>query len=95
MHLCIYFPKMTENRRDFVETKYISFLLKDHELLEKYKEILEKVKSSIKKRFDSEPVYNEIYVKAKIKSYNGKTNFFHNNKIPKESFQFFSLSVIQ
>ena len=95
MRLCIFFPKTTANRRDFAETKYISFLLKDHELLEKYKEILEKVKSSTKKRFDSEPVYNEIYVKAEIKSCNGKTNFFYNNKIPKESSQFFSLSVIQ
>ena len=54
--------------------------IKDHELLEKYNEVWEKVKSSIKKEFDCEPVYNEKYLKAKIKSYNGKisTNF-HNN----------------
>ena len=35
------------------------FLIKDDELLEKYNEIWGKVKSSIKKEFDSEPVYNE------------------------------------
>ena len=56
---------------------------------------MEKVKISIKKRFDSGPVYNEKYVKAKIKFYNGKTNFLQNNKILEESPQFFSLSVIQ
>ena len=47
------------------------------------------------KEFDSEPVYNEKYLKAKIKSHDGKikTNF-HNNKIPKEGSQFICLSVI-
>ena len=61
------------------ETKYISLLIKDDELLEKYYEIWEKVKINIKKEFDSESVYSEKYVKAKIKSYNGKINSnFHN-----------------
>ena len=50
---------MSAYRRDFDETKYMSFLIKDGELLEKYNEIWEKVKNSIKKEFDSEPVYNE------------------------------------
>ena len=86
---------MSAYRRDFDETKYISFLIKDDELLEKYNEIWEKVKSSIKKKFYSEPVYNEKYVKAKIKSYDGKINtIFYNNKIPKEGSQFICLSVI-
>ena len=70
------------------------FLIKDDELLEKYNEIWEKVKYSIKKEFGSEPVYYEKYLKAKRKSYNGKINTnFYNNKIPKEGSQFISLSV--
>ena len=48
-------------------------MIKDDELLEKYNEIWEKVKNSIRKEFDSKPVYNEKYLKAKIKSYNGKS----------------------
>ena len=36
--LCIFLPKMTTCRKDFDETKYISFLIK-HELLEKYNKI--------------------------------------------------------
>ena len=73
----------------------MSFLIKDNELLEKYNEIWEKVKNSIKKEFDSEPVFNEKYLKAKIKAYNGKINTnFHNNKMPKEGSQFICLSVI-
>ena len=86
---------MIAYRKDFVETKYISILIKDDELLEKYNEIWEKVKNSLKKEFDSEPVYNEKYLKAKTKSCNGKINTnFHDNKIPKEGSQFICLTVI-
>ena len=53
-----------------------------------------KVKDSLKKEIDSEPVNNKIYLKAKIKSYNGKINTnFHNSKIPKQDSQFISLSI--
>ena len=34
--LCIFFPKMSAYRKDFDETKYMSFLIKDDELLEEY-----------------------------------------------------------
>ena len=62
----------------------MSFLIKDDKLLEKYNEIWEKVEIIIKKEFGSEPLYNEKYLKAKIKSINGIINTnFHNNKIPK------------
>ena len=40
---------MSAYRRDFSETKYISFLVKDSELLEQYNEVWEKIKNSIKK----------------------------------------------
>ena len=65
-----FLPKVSVYRKDFDETKYMSFLIKDDELLEAYHEIWEKVKNIIKKEFDSEPVYNEKYLRAKIKSYN-------------------------
>ena len=51
----------------------VSFLIKDDELLEKYNEIWEKVKNSLKTEFDREPAYNEKYLETKIKSYNGKS----------------------
>ena len=38
---------MSACRRDFDETKYMSFLIKDGELLEKYNKIWEKVKNRI------------------------------------------------
>ena len=65
---CIFLPKMTVYRKDFDGTKYISLLIKDDELLEKYNEIQEKVKNSLKKEFGSKPIYNEKYLKVKINS---------------------------
>ena len=40
---------MSAYRSDFEETKYLSFLIKNDELLQKCDEIWEKVKNSIKK----------------------------------------------
>ena len=81
--------------RNFDKTKSMSFLIKGEKLLEKYNEIWKKVSKIIKKEIDSNPVYNEKYMKIKIKFYNGKINAnFHNNKIPKEGFQCICLSVI-
>ena len=37
--LCVTLPKMSAYRRDFNGTKYMSFLIKNEELLEKYNEI--------------------------------------------------------
>ena len=50
---------MTAYRKDFDETKYLSFLIKGDELLEKYNEISEKRKDNLKKKFESESVYYE------------------------------------
>ena len=56
---------------------------------------MRKVKNSLKREFYSEPVYNDKYLKAEIKSYNGKINTnFHDNKITKEGSNFICLSVI-
>ena len=45
--LCILLPKMRAYGKDFDETKYMSFLIKDDELLQN--EIWEKVSNAIKK----------------------------------------------
>ena len=44
----IFIPKMSAYRRDFDENKYMSFLIWDDEVLEKYNEIFINVKNSIK-----------------------------------------------
>ena len=54
--LCIFLPKTSAYRKDFEENKCISFLIKDDELLKKYNKIWKKVKNTIDKEFDSDPV---------------------------------------
>ena len=52
------------------------------------------VKNSLKKEFDCKPIYNEKYLKAKIKSYSGKINTnFHSNKLPKGGLWYICLST--
>ena len=87
-------PKTSTYSKDFDKAKYMSFLIKHEELLEKYNEIRDKVCNTIKKVFDKEPVYNEKYLRTKIKSCEGKisTNF-HEDKIPKEVSQYICLTV--
>ena len=86
---------MSACRRNFDETKYMSFFIKAEKLLETYNEIWKKVSNIINKEFDSKLVYNEKYLKIKIKSHNGKINKnFQNNKIRKEGSQYICLSVI-
>ena len=48
------------------QTKWMYFLIEDDDLLEKYNTIWDKVSADIKKEFDSEPVYNKKFLKAKI-----------------------------
>ena len=68
----------------------MSFFIQDEELLEKDNEIWEKIFKSIKKEFDSEPLYDEKYLKAKIKSYNEKINInFGNDKMQKKILNLF------
>ena len=70
-------------RRDFDATKYVFF--DKSELLEKYIEIWDKVSNTIKKGFDNEPVYNEKYLRTKIKSYDVKiSTHFYREETPKE-----------
>ena len=70
-------------------------MIKDNELPENCNEIWDKVSEVIKKGFDSQPVYNEKYLKAKINYYVGKVNtIFNNDKMPKEGSHCIYLSVV-
>ena len=61
--------------------KYINHLVKDEKTLKKYLKIWNKIKSLIKKELNSEPVYNDKYIKTRIKNFNDrvyKINLQHN-----------------
>ena len=60
-------PKMRAKRKNFHETKYITFFIKKGDkFLEKCNEILDKSSNIMRKRFDNEPVSNKKYLNAKI-----------------------------
>ena len=71
---------MSAYTRDFDETKYMTFLIKNDELLKNYKKFVKKLKIVSKKTLIVN-LYRMKHLKIKIKSYNGKINInFHNNK---------------
>ena len=72
----------------FDDNKAMPVVADDKELLKEYTKVWEKIRDLIGKKFDSEPVYSDKYIKTKIKSYNNdiRTNFHgETRKVPKES----------
>ena len=67
----------------------MSFVIKDDSVLDKYNEIWDKIKETLNIKFHSMPVYDEKYIKSKVREFNGaiETNFF-GDKIPKESMHY-------
>ena len=67
--------------------KNMPFLIKhNHNVLDKYNEIWNKIKNALNIKFHSMPVHDEKYIKAKVREFNGviKTNFL-GDEIPKEN----------
>ena len=54
--------KYLENRG-----KDMSFVIKDDDVLDKYKEIWDKIKETLSIKFHSMPVFDENYIKAKVR----------------------------
>ena len=94
--LCIILPQMTGYIKYFENGgKNMSFVIKDDDVLDKYNEIWDKIKETLSIKFHSMPVYDEKYIKAKVREFNGviKTNFL-GDKIPKESMHYTCIACI-
>ena len=66
--------------------KIMSFKIEDDVVLLKYNEIWNKIKKALNIKFHSKPVYDEIYMKTKVKAFNDiVTKVSSDNEIPKES----------
>ena len=63
----------------------MSFFIKDDEMEGKYDEIWDVIKTKLNIRFHSKPVYDQKYLKAKVREFDVKikTNFLGDN-LPKE-----------
>ena len=64
----------------------MSFVIKDDDVLDKYNENWDEIKNKINIKFHSMPVYDEQYIKTKVREFNGviKTNFL-GDEVPKQN----------
>ena len=69
--LCIILPQMSGYIKYFENRgKNMSFVIKDDSVLDKYNEIWKKIKNTLNIKFHSMSVYDETYIKAKVKEFN-------------------------
>ena len=73
----------------------MSFVIKDDDVLDKNNEIWDKIKERLSIKFHSTPVYDEKYIKAKVREFNGviNTNFL-GDEIPKEGMHYTCITCI-
>ena len=75
--------------------KNMSFVIKDDMCLDKYNKIWDKIKGKSNIKFHSMLVYDQKYIKAKVRQFNGviKTNFL-GDEIPKGDMHYTSIVCI-
>ena len=73
----------------------ISFLIKNSKVCEKYEDIWDVIKNKLNIKFHSEPIYENKYLKTKVREFDGntKTNFLGNN-IPKGNTNYTCIACI-
>ena len=72
-----------------------SFLITGDEVLDKYNKIWDVIKNQLGMKLHSEPVYDETYIKAKVREFDSKikTNFLGND-VPKENMHYTCIACI-
>ena len=75
--------------------KNMSSFVKDGNVLDKYNKIWGKIKEKLNIKFHRKPVYEETYIKVKVKEFDGaiKTNFL-GNEVPKENTHYTCIACI-
>ena len=94
--LCMILPQMTGYIKYFENgEKSMPFVIKDDDVLDKYKEIWDRIKETLSIKFHSMPVYDEKHIKDKLREFNGviKTNFL-SDEVPKENEHYLCIDCI-
>ena len=94
--LCIILPQMSGYIKHFENGgKNMSFFVRNDNVLDKYNEIWGKIKEKLNIKFHSMPVYDETYIKVKVREFDGKikTNFLV-NEVPKENMHYTCIACI-
>ena len=94
--LCIVLPQMSGYIKYFENgAKNMSFKIEDEDVYLKYNEIWNKVKSILNVKFRSQPIYDDKYIKSKLKTFNNSINtLFSRDEIPKERIHYVCISAI-
>ena len=89
--LCTVLPQMTGYIKYFENgVTNLSFKIDDHSAYIKYNQIWNKIKELLGVKLYSEPIYDDSYIKTKVKTFSGiiKT-LFSGDEIPKERLECF------
>ena len=74
--------------------KTMSFVA-DEDVILKYNKIWKKIKMILSVKFDRQPVYDDKYIKTRVKTFEDKViTKFIDNKIPKENTHYLCIDVI-
>ena len=73
----------------------MSFVIKDDDVLDKYNEIGDKIKEKLSIKFHSMLVYDEKFIKSKVREFNGviKINFL-SDQVPIENENYTCIACI-
>ena len=94
--LCIILHQMNGFIKYFKKGgKNMSFMVKDDSVLNKYNDIWDKIKEKLNIKFHRILVYDETYIKAKVREFYGKikTNFL-GDEIPKENMHYTCIACL-
>ena len=73
----------------------MSFKIEDQSVYLKYTEIWNKIKKSLNTRLHSQPIYDDKYIKTKVKAFSSMINtLFSGNEIPKERNHYICMAAI-
>ena len=89
-------PQMSEYIKYFSNGgKKFSFKIEDESVYLKYIEICKKVKMLLNTRFHSQPIYDDKYIRTKVKRFSSMINkLFPGNEIPKERNHYICIAAI-
>ena len=72
-------------RKYFDDGGKISFKIEDESIYIRFSETWNKIKKALNTRFHSQPIYDDKYIKTKVKAFSSVINtLFSDNKIPKK-----------
>ena len=94
--LCVILPQMSGYIKYFENgRKNMSSKIEDEDVYLKYNEIWNKIRSILNVKFHSQPIYDDKYIKTKVKIFNNTINtLLSGDEIPKERIHYVCISAI-